>query len=419
MRHVLFLAALSLPLSGCFSGPEPLPPNEALATAAARIDLLLENARKLPPAAPRPDEAPEDPSHVLVWFYAHPAASAALGGADRVEAFNRDHPGITLERQFIGDWAYAVQKLTVSLAAGDLPDIAYVKRGWMTRLASAGLIAPLDQLLPPALLDDLRPTAKQAFTMNGHLYALPADGFCDVLFYNRDLLGETPPATWDALADAARGVTPPTDSGFQFYPIGDLPFLESLWSAGGRVCDSRRSGLKAPEALESLQFILSLRDEGLAYPQTLGHPEPAFGLFARGRVAMTVAPSNFLAQLKGVQFDVGVAPVPGKAGPISAVSDNAIVVFVKHATAKSDAIIPVLDYLTGPGMSIDAMDGACAPIRESQVTTAHVLPGVDAAYRAARGPALVAPWSAIEAELERHLALARLWRPEREEPASP
>jgi len=412
------LLTLAVVLTGCFSGEAPLPPHEALAKAAQRIDAILAEDRATPaqavPSARR--EAPDDAQAVAFWFYTHPLMSALLSRPETLARFCAAHPQVGLTRQFIGDWSVAIQKLTVSLAAGDLPDVALVKRSWLARLASSGLIAPLDALLPAALIEDLRAPARDALSVKGRLYAVPADGFCSVLFYNRDMVEAAAPRTWAELRDLARAAGRPDENPRKaVYGVGHLPFLETLWSAGGEVCDAVASGLDEAPAREALDFILALRDEHFAYPYGLGNPDGGFGLFLAGRAAMTVASSQQVFQARRAAFPVGIAPVPGKTGPISMLSDNAIVVFAKYAGAKRSAIGAVLDFLTGPDVQgADALGLGSVPARVSVSKDLAVPEGLGAAYSHARNTPLVGPWGAIEFEVGRYLDLAYRWRPPEE-----
>ena len=409
----LLLAGIA---AGCFKGEPPVPPREALAQAAARINAALAEERALAAATPRtqPAEFPQDRACLVFWYYNHPLISSTmLSDRGRLAVFQRAHPGIELHHQYIGDWAVAIQKLTVSLAAGDVPDVALVKRGWLARLVAAGRAAPLDGLLPASLLEDVQPPARRAFGLDGRLYALPADGFCSVLYYNRDVLGDTPPRTWEELRRIARQVARShEDSEESFYAVGDVPFLEALWSAGGRVCDELACDLSAPEAAEALEFVLSLRDEGLAHPRALGSPDGAFELFLRGRVAMTVASSAYWPRAQRASFPAAMAPPPGKSGPASILSDDALVVFARYADAKKDAIAALLDWLTGPELQgQDAADAGSVPVRRSVAEAVSVSPALAEAYGLARNTPLIGAWSTVEFELMRSLALAYRWQP--------
>lgn len=384
-----------------------MPPDVALVTAAQRINVILEAEAGRAPQPLEPGAVPADAKRVSFWYYAHPLISPALGGAGRVAAFQSAFPDVLLEAQFIGEWHYAVQKLTVSLAAGGLPDVALVKRAWFARLMASGRIAPLDELLPAAFLADLRSPSRKAFLADGCLWGVPGDGFCSVLVYNRQM-ADTAPKTWEDLRRMARSMSRQDK---HVYLIGDVPFLETLWSAGGYVCNEKTSGLDAPQARDALEFLLSLRREGLAHPTAFGNPTYAFELFLSGKVAMTVISSELLPRTQQAAFSVGIAPVPGKTAPLSLMSDNVIVVFGRYAYAKREGIAALLDFLTGPEVQgAGAVAVGSVPVRQSVAEGVTVPAGLAEAYLAGRSTPLVAPWSAIESEMYRYLDLAYRWQ---------
>ena len=410
MRHRILAIGFVLGLAGCFAGEEPLPPREALTRAAARIEAIQAEERVfvVSPGGLEPAQRPDDPKAVSLWFCTHPLLSVLIGRPELLAAFNARHANAELRVHYIGDWHVAVQKLTVSLAAGDLPDIALVNRAWLSRLVTSGRIAELDTLLPAWLLDDLRPESREAFTAAGHLYAVAADGFCSVMFYNRDRIEEEPPQTWDGLQRMAGEFGAPAPGArAATYPLGDLPFLEALYSAGGWVVEGPRCGLNEPEAHDALDYVLRFRDDRLAHPRALGNPERAFELFLAGEVAMTVASSDHWERAKRAPFRAVMAPVPGKSGPVSLLSDSALVVFRRFADAKRAAIADVLAFLTGPELQGEgAASRGSAPVRRRVAEEVAVQPGLETAYGAARFTPLVGAWGAIEFELVRHLGLA-------------
>jgi ABC-type glycerol-3-phosphate transport system substrate-binding protein len=399
-------------LAGCFSGEAPVPPREALAKAGQRIDELLkeEHARGGEAAAPEPAQTPEDPHEVWFWYYAHPLISPVmLRGPERQGSFAARCPNVKLKPQYIGDWSVAIQKLVVSLAAGDLPDIAVVKRSWLARLIPSGRIVPVDQVVPASLIEDFCAPSRNALTVNGHLYAAPADGFCSVLFYNREIIQDAPPATWEDLHRRAREIT---QSNPEMDPIGDMPFPEALWSANGEVCSETSNGLTSQPAFDALDFLLSLRQDGRGVFLTVGvssfsSPPTALRAFLAGRVAMTVASSEYWPEAQRAKFSVAMAPIPGKTGPISMLSDNAIVVFARYAEAKRDAIAAVMDFLTGP----DFQGPGSVPTRSSVAKDCSIPDGLQRAYAHARNTPLIPLWGAIELELARCLDLASRWKP--------
>lgn len=398
--------------AGCLGGDEPLPPDEALAQATQRINAILDEEKAFPreAIAPAAQETPADISTVSFWFCAHPIIAPAFGLPSNIAAYNNVHVG-TLDAQFIGEWPYAIQKLTVSLAADDVPDVALVKRAWLGRLAESGRIAALDSFLPSSLVGDLEPPVRKALSINGRLYAFPCDAFCSVLYYNKSLVN-APPSTWQELQEAAASIAFPEGSSSDArYAIGHLPFLELLWSAGGGVCEGGKCELNGPEAHETLDFILSLRDEGLLNPRTQGYPEQAFQLYLSGRVAMTAASSEFAVEAANAAFPTSMAPIPGKTGPASLFSDNALVVFRKHAEARRAAIVELFEFISGPEvLGTNAVELGSVPVRKSVAAQIAAPDGLKNAFDCARGTPLIGPWASIEFEMDQYLGLAYRWK---------
>ncbi|MBI4559436.1 MAG: extracellular solute-binding protein [Candidatus Hydrogenedentes bacterium] len=395
-------------LSSC-AGPEPpLAPRDALVAANTRISRILAEHKETAnsPVQLANVEAPEDPRQVSFWFYSHPLISAHFARPENVDSFNASHSSVVLDAHYIGDWFVAVQKLTVSLAAGDLPDVALVKRSLLARLAAAKLIEPLETYLPAALMAELRPEAAAAFTVDGHLYALPADGFCSVLYVNRSIVKGNIPTTWRELLETAASMqSDKSGNRGSVYAVGDLPFLETLWSTGGDVCENGYSLLDRPPALNALEFVLSLRDEEIAHPDAFGRADRAMDLFLQGRVAMTVASSEHWSVAKASRFPVEIAPVPGRNGPISHLyADSAIVVFRRYAQAKRQPISELLKYLIDMNMQGYAAHGkGSEPVHRGVMQYMNVRTGLEEAYDHGRFTPLIPAWSEIEFELARYL----------------
>jgi multiple sugar transport system substrate-binding protein len=418
MRKVLSALFVVCLVAGCFRGKPPLPPRESLAEAAQRIDEILKQDRETGregEAPAEPPQVPNDPNEVVFWYFRHPLLPPAkVGHVKMLPPAQPGQPEIKLTNQFIGEWDHvAIQKMTVSIAAGDVPDIALVKRPFLARLIGSGLIAPLDTVLPAEFIEDFRQPARETLTVNGHLYALPADGFCTVLYYDRNLIPQ-PPKTWDELRASAQAATRVVgDVRYDVYGIGDYPFLEALWSAGGDVCDEHTCLLNSPQTKEAVDFLLSLDDCQPPY-STDYNPWPAgITSFPLDSVVMTVASSESLDLVLELvphgTVSVGVAPVPGKTGPVSKLSDNAIVVFTRYAEAKRAAITAALDYLTGPEFR-DSKFAGSVPTRTSVAKRVTSPPGFEEAFHAARNTPLVPSWAAIDDVLLLHLDLANRQR---------
>ena len=418
-------------LSGCLGEPAPLPPDQALANAARGITrILVEDEAYAQRAADR--TAPKksaittsDPAEIQFWAFAHPLVSRAMTRTAAPQnaatssiksssipggAFMALHPEVKLHYQFIGEWDLAIQKLTVTMAAGDLPDVALLKRDWLPRLAEAGIIAPLDNIIPTSLRDDLREPVRASLSYHDLLYALPADGFCSVLFSNREWVPQ-PPKNWEELhrcVTALASLNSETSAA-----LGSLPYLEMLWSADGDVCAKGACSLNSNAAKESLDLFTTLqREKAFAQPGLIS-TQNGLGLLMGRHVAMTVAFSDALPQILKAPFPVTCSPIPGKHGPIARLSDNIIVVFSHHAIEKADAISKLLNYLTGSEtQGMEALKMGSVPVRNSVSTSLASAPDMTPlrdAFHSARTPPFTFSWSAIEFELNRNLDLAFRW----------
>lgn len=392
------LLCILVVVASCSGRTAPQSTREALFDANDRINKVISGARAAPPPAwPElpPLPAPDNES-VRFWYYAHPLIAKPFDDAPRVVA------GTSVEPQFIGEWPVAVQKLLTSFAVDELPDVGMVKRDLVAKLYEARRIRPLDTVLPQSLLDDFRDEVTEDYTYDGHLVALPADGFCSVLYFNKRSVGAEPPRTWaflTAFVNAERatpGPRPPRG-------LGAFPFLEALWSADGNVLIDGVCGLDRPEALGALDFVMEVTRG------TLRAEASAFEQWSSGQLAMTVASSSRLPAAKLSEIDFGIAPVPGETGPIARRSNDAVVVFVRDVGASGESIAGFLEWLTGPQvMGESATDVGSVPIRKSLQKFESRIPGVVSAYVSGRNTPLHPDWGGIESELE--MAISRAYQ---------
>ena len=381
-----------------------LSPEEAVRRVGERIDKTIREWRAEADtfSLSFESEKPADSRHVVFWYFSHPLIAPAFATPEHVHRFNETHPDVRLEARPLGEWFYAMQKLTVSLAAGDLPDVALIKREWLGALVDSGKLAPVEMFLDAGDIADFPDHLRAAYSAHGMLYALPADGFCSVLYANGEKVGETLPQTWDELQTAARKIAQGT-SDPALYPIAYLPFMELFWSAGGEAYFDRDvQCLNDPAAVETLRFLLNLREEKLMFPRSGLEEMAGLELFSRGKVALTVASSAYLLQLRGLKFPVRVGPVPGKMGPVSRFSENVVVIFAKYAEAKRESIGALLTYLTSSAVqTAEAAEKGSMPTRLSIQRSLTPLAGLEEAFRVARDAPLVRPWAIIEDYLRR------------------
>lgn len=358
---------------------------EAAARACARIDGVL--ARPERPRERKQTPRAGERETLAFWYYEHPIMSAAF--AERPSSSDDN-----VQALHLGPWELAVQKLVVGFATDDLPDVAVVKRHLLPQLYDAGRIRALDEVLPQALIDDFRDEVREDFTYDARLIALPADGFCSVLFYNTATIGDVPPRTWPYLEAYVRARTGHGRDAARV--VGNYPYVEALWSAGGEVVRDGRCALGTAEGLRAFEFVLTV---GTAAPMSADR-------FMESGGDMTVDSSRYFPSTSAYAYKYDIAPVPGETGAVSRRSDDAVVVFARGEPVSNETLNRFVDWLTGSEVMGDsAARLGSVPVRRS--VKAAVVPALEEAYRAGRATPLLPGWAEIEFEVERAVADVR------------
>lgn len=262
-----------------------------------------------------------------------------------VAEFNKTHPDIKVQMD-AQPWDTLAQKLPTALASGSGPDIATpdYNVGTIRQYITNGLAAPLDALigtganqLAPGVLPK---TISDAFTVNGHLYAAPANFATLMLYYNKTLLsaaGLQPPTTMQELrADAVQltkkgktyGIVIADNATIAMWPI-------LIWADGGDIVTNNCSALSSPATVAAVTSWADLiKSDGISPVGTSG--QGADNLFAAGKAAFEINGPWATGEYNG-KVDYDVAPVPtGSSGtPVTLASTVPMIVsaHTKHMAA--------------------------------------------------------------------------------------
>lgn len=219
------------------------------------------------------------------------------------------------------------QTLSHAVAEGRAPDLAVLDSVWVHEFAAAGFLWDLNELTEGwsgQIGTDLLEPFATANTHRGRIVALQAEGDVAGLWYRVDALAATmatPPRTWAELADAARAVASPGRTRPLALPGGSRAgetttycLLAFLASNGARVLDSGGITLNSHAAIEALEFLRSLVDDGLVAAGAVAHDwdQPSH-LLADERVAMAFG-GSYEARMLAAQEHVAVAELSGRYG---------------------------------------------------------------------------------------------------------
>ncbi len=187
-----------------------------------------------------------------------------------LDKFEKENPHIKVRLQQLS-WDYGFDKIILSIAAGNAPDVCELGTDWVPKFSSSGVLLDITDDVQEIKDDYLlwEPTYYK-----DRIYGAPWLAGTRVMFYNRDLFfkagldPDKPPTTWDELLKAARKIHKlgPDVYGFGMFAAEPYApwqqFLPFAWGNGGSVLskDLSKVTINSPEVTEALQFYNKLRD---------------------------------------------------------------------------------------------------------------------------------------------------------------
>lgn len=277
---------------------------------------------------------------------------------DLVTAFNDSHPDIQVTMD-VQPWDSIAQTLPAAWGTGRAPDLAtpnfdpnvvaeYVKN--RSVLALDAFVGTGADKIDVA---NLAPAATDLFTVDGALYAVPANVATLQLYYNKDLFAAAgitkPPATADefradavALTDAAKGVYGLALADHE--TIQMWPVLQ--WMDGGDIVDKDGCALIDSDASVAglAQWAELVADKKIS-PVGLTGAE-ADSLFAAGKAAMEINGPWAAGAYTKAGINYGVASIPvGSAGPVTLAST--VPLMIGNGAKHPEAAATFLAWWTG------------------------------------------------------------------------
>lgn len=221
-----------------------------------------------------------------LWHYWDSEAQQELL-QEMVDNYRKDTGGPEIKVSYIPYSEY-IQKILVTAAGGDLPELFIYDGNSTATLAEAGVLADItDRVKESGIMDKTLEGVVAEHQVGDRLYGLPVYANCIALFYRTDLI-DTPPSDWDELYAAAQKVATPEMYGFAMAGgAGEdavFQYLPFVWSGGADL-----DNIAAPGAVKSLEMLSRMIEEGIMSKDTVNHSqEDARILFETGRAAMMI-----------------------------------------------------------------------------------------------------------------------------------
>lgn len=213
----------------------------------------------------------------FMWWGGDARAAATL---DVIEAYEAQHPWVTIEAEYGSDEGYQ-EKLTTQLVSGTAADIIQMGTGWMPGYVASNPEYFVDFFEYPELIDTT--TFAESFLANngqfdGHQYGLPTGISGHAFLYNTALaeaigLNFAEQYTWDDLLDMGAKVKAYDDSMYlldmgasQLNTMIVRPYLQQLTGNTVLVNDTKARGFEEADLVATLSYIKSLYDNGVIAP---------------------------------------------------------------------------------------------------------------------------------------------------------
>ncbi len=320
----LIVAALAAMTAGCWaaqttgsSPPEPAVP----ATRSALTPTLTSAAANTRVTPTIPPVTPAGPLTLTLWISDDIAPGATSAGRilrNQIDAFTAANPDIHVEvlpkRAFGKGGMLDFLLTTRDIIPARLPDFVALDLSLVPLAAQAGILQPLDGILPTELSGDFFAFASHAARFGDQWIAVPFAADLDHLVYNRTLVRQAP-RTWDDLFK---------QKGSLLLPLaGDNAFLLQYYALGADGI-----GVPGPAALDvaATAQVLGLfkraHDLGLVPEAAINIKtgDEAWTGFAAGQSAMAqVSASRFMADRSKVSSAL-YAPIPTRDGKTTTVA---------------------------------------------------------------------------------------------------
>lgn len=237
-----------------------------------------------------------------------------------INQFNATHPDIKVVVTY-EPWDSIAQKLPAAIASGSGPDIATpdYNAGTVREYIKNGLLVPINGMLgtgPNQIPSSvIAPGITSAFTVNGNLYAAPANWSTLQLYWNKTLFAKAgiagPPKTMTQLLADAKKLTGNGQYGIALADNNTAPMWPIIiWAGGGDIVNAAGcSALDTPATIRAVSaFATAIHQNGITQVGLSG--QDADNLFSAQKAAMELNGPWAAGEYTPAKVDYGIAPVP-------------------------------------------------------------------------------------------------------------
>jgi multiple sugar transport system substrate-binding protein len=284
--------------------------------------------------------------------------------------------------------------LVTRMLARSAADCMMIDDDGLPWLASKGYLEPLDEYLTrdgvDLKIEEFLPTSRESAQYEGKYWALPWDGFCEIIYANLDLFAAagipepTKDWTWDDFARIAARLTRDNngdgikDQYGLFLPMNSQHNQKIFWSYGASYMNPEKTRITigSPGTVQGLELYADLlfRKKCVAFLNEIGSMAEEVMLVTK-RVGMVACPAYVminLRQLPDWKWDVFHIP-RGPAGRAGRVSWDCIGIF-RQAPPEKKALAWrwIKHVLSSESQRIIGKSGRAMPVRPEDVRASFI-----------------------------------------------
>lgn len=233
-----------------------------------------------------------------------------------IDEFEKAH-GVTVNFQSY-QWPDLRTRLLADFASGTVPDLVETQGAWVQEFAVSGDALSLSDHVrrdgaEMGFPDDWLPATVARNTYQDKIYGIQLHYTCSLLLYNKAMVGEEPPSTWDELVTAARELTTGDVYGIALNQDSSYAWPWLLQN-GVRFYDpaTRETLVARDAAIEALQFQADLVHKHKVSPVPVPSTDYAGPqkLLSAKRAAMIITGPWDLKPIAETSpdLDLGIAP---------------------------------------------------------------------------------------------------------------
>ena len=339
---ILLLSACELPFAQPTAPPTTTP--------------VISDETPIPdPASPVADATPPGPTVITLTVWTTEAFSPTqviTSGqilAQQVVAFEESHSDVRIRFQLkkpYGKGGILDSLMTTGAVVPDLlPDLVGIDVDELGVAVQAGLVQPLDDLIPPDLVSDLYPFARAAGTYDGRLYGLQFQTDLDHLVYNTGQVS-IPPRSWPGvLSNPGPYVFP---AGGRAGLVNDAFLIQYLAVRAQPAAGSSEDPFLEADSLAAVfQFYRDGVSRGI-FPANIvdyNTTDDCWRDYLAGQAILTqVSTHRYLAD-RGRLPSAAVAPIPAINGPGAAIGRGWVLALAATDTTRQSAAVAFMVQL--------------------------------------------------------------------------